>query len=101
MTSLNRLDKFITYIRNNIDKIVNYSERKKQSLVFTSNLVESTVETLINQRCKGQKKIRWSREVLNPILQLRSAIHSTGEWDANWKTVALNAIHFLRIIKDN
>jgi hypothetical protein len=86
-----RLDKLKTYIENNRDKIVNYRDRKKQKLVFTSNLAESTVESLINQRCKGQQHMRWSREGIEPILQLRAAIAS-NDWKYIWKTAVLNSV---------
>ena len=86
---VNKLNKFLKYIQNNQDKIVNYRERDKRGLVFTSNLAESTVESLINQRCKGKQHMRWSREGLNPILQLRAAI-SSKDWDNKWRTVILN-----------
>jgi len=81
-----RLAKLKTYIENNASKIINYRERQKQGLPFTSNLAESTVESLINQRCKGQQHMRWSREGLDPILQLRAAIAS-NDWVLNWETV--------------
>ena len=55
------------YIKNNMDEIVDYRARQKMGLVFTSNMAESTVESLINQRCKGQQHMRWSREGLNPV----------------------------------
>ena len=87
--SLEKLQKFLIYIQNNQDKIVNYRERQKKGLVFTSNLAESTVESLINQRCKGQQHMLWSREGLNPILQLRAKINSE-DWCRKWKTVILN-----------
>lgn len=86
-----RLEKLKTYIINNTAKIVNYRERQKNGLVFTSNLAESTVESLINQRCKGQQHMRWSREGLDPLLQLRAAIGS-NDWDKIWKTAVMNAI---------
>ena len=79
------------YVENNRDRIVNYRERQKNGKVFTSNLAESTVESLINQRCKGQQHMLWSREGLNPILQLRAKIHS-NDWDNKWKTVVLNSL---------
>jgi len=85
-----KLYKFLTYIENNKHRIVNYRDRQKAGLVFTSNLAESTVESLINQRCKGKQHMRWSREGLNPLLQLRAAVHSK-EWDDKWKTAILNA----------
>ncbi len=87
---MNKIKKFYNYIENNKDKIVNYRERQKSGLVFTSNLAESTVEILINHRCKGQQRLRWSREVLNPLLQLRTAIQS-NDWEYNWQTAILNA----------
>ena len=88
---IKKLSQFITYIENNKGKIVNYRERKELGLVFTSNLAESTVESLINQRCKGQQHMKWSREGLDPILQLRAQIHSAA-WNAKWKTAVLTAL---------
>lgn len=85
------MEKLKLYIKNNTAKIVNYRERQKNGLVFTSNLAESTVESLINQRCKGQKHMRWSREGLDPLLQLRAAIGS-NDWDKIWKTAVINAM---------
>jgi hypothetical protein len=86
-----RIEKLKTYIKNNAVKIVDYRQRQKNGLVFTSNLAESTVESLINQRCKGQQHMRWSREGLDPLLQLRAAIGS-NDWDKIWKTAVMNAI---------
>lgn len=86
-----RLEKLKTYIENNCDKIVDYRERQRQGLVFTSNLAESTVESLINQRCKGQRHMRWSREGLDPLLQLRAAI-SSNDWNKLWRTAVINSI---------
>jgi hypothetical protein len=88
---VNRLKKFYNYIVNNKDKIVNYEERQNGGLVFTSNLAESTVESLINQRCKGQQHMRWSREGLNPVLQIRAALNSKNEWVDKWQMAVLNA----------
>jgi hypothetical protein len=87
---IDKIKKFLNYVCNNKARIVNYRTRQKEGLVFTSNLAESTVESLINQRCKGQQHMRWSREGLNPVLQLRAAIHS-NDWQHKWKDVVLNA----------
>jgi 23S rRNA G2445 N2-methylase RlmL len=86
-----RLQKFLNYISNNQTKVVDYRSRKKEGLVFTSQLAESTVESLINQRCKRQQQMRWSREGLNPILQLRAAIGS-NDWCSTWKTAVMTAL---------
>ena len=86
-----KINKFHTYIVNNQDKIVNYRSRMKNGLVFTSNLAESTVESLINRRCKVRQHMRWSREGLDPLLQIRAALNSKGEWESKWRTAILNA----------
>jgi hypothetical protein len=88
---IDRINKLYNYITNNSAKIVNYEERQKAGLVFTSNLAESTVESLINRRCKGRQHMRWSREGLNPLLQIRAALHSQGEWSNKWQSAVLNA----------
>ncbi len=58
---LKKLKSLCQYIKNNEEKIINYSLRKANNQVFTSNLAESTVESLINQRCKGKQHMQWSR----------------------------------------
>ena len=87
-----KLTKFSGYIKNNIDKIINYDERAQKKQVFTSSFAESTVESLINQRCKGQKHMRWTREGLDPVLQIRAAI-SSNDWNKVWTTAVLNAVN--------
>ena len=34
--------------------------------------------------------MRWSREGLDPLLQIRAALNSKGEWENKWRTDALN-----------
>ena len=75
----NKLSKLLGYIKNNSDKIINYDERKRNDQIFTSSFAESTVESLINQRCKGQQHMRWTREGLDPVLQVRAAVAS-NDW---------------------
>lgn len=87
-----RIETLKAYVKNNTTRLVDYRERQKNGLVFTSNLAESTVESLISQRCKGQQHMRWSREGLDPLLQLQAAIGS-NDWDKIWKTAVMNAIY--------
>ena len=94
----NVLQKLSNYITNNKDKIVSYRLRKEKGLVFTSQYEESTVESLINQRCKSHQHMRWSREGLNPILQIRAAMFS-DDWDTIWKTAVMNVLTCPVIIK--
>jgi hypothetical protein len=86
-----KLNKLITYIDNNKDYIVNYEIRYKNNLVFTSNVAECNVESLINQRCKRQKHMIWSREGAQPLLQVRAAIHS-NEWNQRWEDTVLTSL---------
>ncbi len=75
-----------TYINNNKKGIVNYSERQKAGLVYTSNLAESTVNTLINDRQKGKQKMLWGRDGAHNVLQIRASVFS-GSWDGDWNKV--------------
>lgn len=81
-----KLSRLSRYISNNKDGIVNYEERKNKGLVFTSNLAESTVNTLINERQKGKQKMLWSREGAHNVLQIRAAQRSES-WVKDWNSV--------------
>jgi hypothetical protein len=71
--AIKKLNKLSTYISNNNGDIVDYM-KKNNNLYFTSNNAEATVESLINQRCKGNNHIRRTREGIHPLLQIRAAI---------------------------
>ncbi len=86
-----KIAKLCTYIKNNKNYIVNYRERKKNKQVFTSNIAESNVESLVNNRCKGRQHMRWTRDGIHPLLQIRAAI-SSKEWLLNWKHYILPAL---------
>jgi hypothetical protein len=85
-SALAKLNKLYTYINNNKAGIVDYELRKSSGLVFTSNLAESTVNTLINQRQKGKQKMLWSRVGAHSILQIRAALQSKS-WKNLWTQV--------------
>jgi hypothetical protein len=87
---LKKLRELKQYITNNKSRIVDYNTRKDQNLIFTSNLAECTVESLINQRCKGKQHMQWSREGVQPILQIRAAADS-NDWELNWQKYVLGA----------
>ena len=75
-----RLTKLQNYLINNQEYLVNYSERYRAGKLISSSLAESNVETLINQRCKGQQHMKWTREGAHPLLQIRAAIAS-NDWN--------------------
>lgn len=87
---LKKISTLREYIANNESKIVNYSDRQNKGQVFTSNNAECTVESLINQRCKGKKHMQWSREGVHSILQIRAA-SASNDWDQNWEKYVLGA----------
>ena len=81
-----KLNKLYNYINNNKSGMVNYEKRKNDGLVFTSNLTESTVNSLINERQKGKQKMLWSRDGAHNVLQIRSSIASKS-WQNDWKKI--------------
>jgi len=85
-STIEKLNKLATYIRNNKEGIVNYGARKRAGLVYTSNLAESTVNTLINERQEGKQKMLWSRDGAHNILQIRASIAS-NTWNNDWNII--------------
>jgi hypothetical protein len=85
------INDFLTYIDNNSEMIVNYKERKEQGKAYTSSVVESTVEHLLNKRMRKKQKMGWTREGAHAILQVRSAMAS-GEWADIWKDIERNEL---------
>jgi len=49
------------YLENNLDYLVNYSEREKTK-VFTGQLAESHIDSIINARHKRKQKMQWTRK---------------------------------------
>lgn len=85
-STIDKLKKLSVYISNNQSGIVNYAAREKAGLIFTSNLAECTVNTVINERQKGKQKMRWSREGAHHILQIRASVFSKS-WNDDWMKV--------------
>ena len=83
-----KIDNFRIYIKDNEDKIVNYNERKKLGLIYTSHIAESTVEHLLNERSKRKQKMSWSRNGLHAVLLIRAS-QSSNDWDSVWKNIIL------------
>lgn len=78
-----RIKTLINYLKNNREHIVNYAEREKSGEAFTSQLAESTVNNLVNERQKHDKRMQWSREGSDNVLQIRSSKQS-GDWEVDW-----------------
>lgn len=77
------IDNFYNYINDNRDHIVNYDDRRKNSLIFSSHVAESTVEHLLNKRAKKKQKMQWSRTGIHHVMQIRCS-QVGGDWDDDW-----------------
>jgi len=87
-----KVQRLLTYIKNNATFIINYQSRQDLGLIFTSQMAESTVESLINKRCKGQQHMRWSRAGLHALLQVRAAVNS-NDWNDICERHIKNAVY--------
>jgi len=76
------------YLKNNMDYLVNYDQREKANLVFTTQGVESHIDSLINARHKRKQKMQWTREGAHNVLQIRASMVSP-EWSEKWLELVL------------
>jgi hypothetical protein len=90
-TEKSKLNGIYIYLNRNKDQIINYDERAKNNLVYTSQVAESTVEHLINDRHKRNQKMQWTREGAHNVLQIRAAMAS-NQWDYLWQDAVFEAI---------
>ncbi len=79
------------YINRNKNYIINYNERAQNELPYTSQVAESTVEHLINDRHKRNQKMQWSREGAHNVLQIRASMAS-NLWEFEWQDAVFEAI---------
>jgi len=93
-TRITKLSKLKNYLVNNKKYIVDYGSRKNNNLPFTSHMAESTVESLINQRCKGHQHMRWTRDGVHKLLQTRAYITS-NDWCNGWLNKIMGAMYKL------
>ncbi len=80
-----KVHELLKYLMNNKEYLKNYAQRKEGGLVYTSSVIESTIETLVNTRHKKKHKAQWSREGAHNILQIRASI-ANKKWDDDWRT---------------
>lgn len=86
------LEKMIIYISSNSDYIVNYDERSKGGLPFSSQMAESTVEHFVAERFKKKQKMAWKRLNSHYVLQVRGAIIS-NTYDQYWSDAYNKTMH--------
>lgn len=78
------LTELYEYINRNKKYLTNYQKRKAKELPFTSTLAETSVNSLINERQKNNKKMQWSREGSHNILQIKTSLFSKT-WNEDWQ----------------
>jgi hypothetical protein len=86
-----KLQKLYDYLKNNEAYLVNYEKREQQNKTYTSQVAETHIDSIINERYKNSKKMQWTREGAHNVLQIRGKITSK-EWDKNWQSPVLSAL---------
>lgn len=89
--SKQKLKQLMTYIKNNQTMIVNYRRRQKAKLPYSSQLAETSVNSVINERQKN-KKMQWSRHGAHNILQIRTSLFSKT-WEQDWRAIQSTLYH--------
>lgn len=79
------------YLKRNESYLTNYNIRAQNELPYTSQVAESTVEHLINERHKRNQKMQWSRAGAHNVLQIRACMAS-NQWELEWQDAVFDAI---------
>jgi hypothetical protein len=78
-------------VKNNLAYLINYEQRESSARVYTSQVAESHIDSLINARHKRQRKMQWTREVAHNVLQIRAKMVSQ-EWSKQWQDTVLDTL---------
>lgn len=79
-----KVHELFKYLSNNREYLVHYAARKEKQLPYTSSIIESAVESIINERYKKKHKAQWSRLGAHNVLQIRTSVAS-NLWNKEWK----------------
>jgi len=79
------------YIDRNQAYLVNYDARAMAHKTYTSQVIESHIDVLINARHKKTRKMQWSRDGADNVLQIRATMAS-DEWASKWQSAVLSAL---------
>jgi hypothetical protein len=63
----------IGYLSNNRSRLVNYGQRSRAGLPISTSTAESAVESVIGDRFKKNRKMRWTNKGANALLHIRVA----------------------------
>lgn len=87
----NKIQKLYYYLQENQEYLVNYDQKKQSQQPYTSQVAESHINSLINDRHKKDGKMQWTREGAHQILQIR-AMMASQEWEDQWLENVLPAL---------
>ncbi|MGA7936394.1 MAG: hypothetical protein WCA35_22760 [Kovacikia sp.] len=79
------------YLKRNHDYLVNYEGPEEQKQMYTSQVAESHIESIINARHKWSGKMQWTREGEHNVLQIRGKIIG-NEWSDQWQEPVMAAL---------
>ena len=79
------------YLQRNQAYLVDYDARAQANQTYTSQVVESHIDALINARHKRTKKMQWTREGAHHVLQIR-ALMASDEWESKGQDAVLLAL---------
>lgn len=69
-----KVEDFITYIKNNEDHIPNYGERYTYNELISTAFVESAVNQIISKRFVKKQQMRWTKRGAHLLLQMRTKV---------------------------
>jgi hypothetical protein len=85
-----RINELIAYLTRNRNRLVNYGVRYRQGLPISTSTAESAVESVVGDRFRKNRKMRWTLAGANALLHIRVA-------DLNGQLVsALRERHWVR-----
>jgi hypothetical protein len=70
---LARLAELVAYLEKNSFRLVHYAERYRAGLPIATSAAESAVESVIGERFRKNRKMRWTHEGANALLHIRVA----------------------------
>lgn len=68
---LTRLVELMAYLERNSFRLVHYAERYRAGLPIATSVAESAVESVIGDRFRKNRKMRWTQEGANALLHIR------------------------------
>ena len=86
-----KIEELGNYLKQNQKYLVDYHQRARTDLPYTSSVAESHIDSLINARHKRTGKMQWTRAGAHNVLQIR-AMMACNHWEQQWQGTVLSAL---------